>query len=248
MDVFKESPIHINYILLAMMTRPNNRSNFYTPARTRDIYSTTRMLDSTTYETLGDAVYDVLFYNYVWSRGIPIDIYLAGRSKSNITMSRLMERSPMYKYVRMTQKYLLCKSVADVFESSIGVIYDHLISNDQDISLLYTWMRKVFDIDTVFYNLVYRRTTPSGSTIRRSPRIDILHLYRSAIQKLASVYYLFLKNKYNPKACTIIHDLYLPYVDIVDARVISSLDYVIGSNDPLAYIPKIQDDISILFN
>ena len=208
----------------------------------------TGMKDSDTYESLGDAVYDVLFLHYMWSRNLPLDIYLLGRCKSNITFSRLVEKSPIYHLVCKTQKERSLKSVADVFESLIGMVYDHLVSSECTTvtDTLFDWMDKVFGISNVFYNLVYKRTTPSGSVIFESEPIDLLYSYRLSIQKLMSVYYIFVRCRHNPTAPTIIHSLYDPHRHAFDMRLRESVDYAIASDDVLRYAMVVSGDAKIL--
>lgn len=245
-----ETPIGIEKILLCLMTRPPNRTSVFTPQREREIYLRTGMRDSDIYETLGDAVYDIMFLTYTWKNNIHLDMSLLCRSKSNITMSRLCERSSLFPYVRMTQKVRTCKSTADVFEATVGMIFDHLVSNNYpDITgSLFLWMNKVFKINKIFHDLVYNRLTPSGVVIRASPQIDLLYYYRLSIQKLLCVYYLFLVHRHQPRASTIIHNLYVPHRDNIDGRIRETIDFVIGSDDPLLYIAQLQSDSKVLFS
>lgn len=243
--------IPIEKALLCMMS-DGNMSMFFTPSRINHIRSNTRMFDMNTYEILGDAVYEVILMKYIWDRKIDLDLYLLGRCKSNITMSRTVEVSPLYRYVKMTQRRTTCKSVADVFESTIGMIYDHIISTctgSEDIThLIYTWMDNVYNIDKVIDDMVRKRVTPSGSIIYIGEKVDILHYYRLSIQKLACTYHIFNRHRYSHRCSTTIHHLYDRYRDVIYLPIRSSLDYTIGSCDPLKYILYIQNDITSMMS
>jgi hypothetical protein len=217
-----------------MLPKENYNKNFFTKERIIKIRKDTGMDTYDAYEILGDAVYDVIFYNYMWRRRVPLDIYLLGRSKSNITMSCIMMKSEIQKWIRVVRTDRGPKASADTLESLIGMAFSHLVDSGHEVTeTLETWMTEVFDIGGILDALVSRRTTPSGSYILPSKEVDILPLYKLSIQKLVMVYYLFLRYKHRSRASYMIHQIYDPYREKMMESLNADIDNILDNDDIL---------------
>lgn len=221
-------------LLLCFLGKSDNNERFFTKERVDKIRLDTGMQTCDTYEILGDAVYDVLFYSYVWRRRIPLDLYLLGRSKSNISMSCIVKHSDIYKYLNILREGRDAKTAADTFEALLGVVFEHMIEERGEVSeTVEAWMTEVFDIGGVFDRLVTDRITPNGAYIRSSNEVKIIPLYKLAIQKLVITYFLFNKYKYEQNAPYIIHNIYHPYRDEPLISLEKDISRIMNSDDVL---------------
>jgi hypothetical protein len=240
------SDISDSEILLCFMGIDAGSRPFFNNNRVKEIQMDTGMRDYNTYEILGDAVYDVIFYNYVWRRKIPLDLYLMGRSKSNISMSCILMDSEIYPFIGILRKGRDEKTIADTFEALLGLVYSHLQEKKVDISeVTETWLIEVFDIGGVFYRLTHNRETPNGSYILPSEEVDVRYLYRLAIQKLIVINFLFHKYRYAERSSKKIHDIYDPYRGVLLIGIDTDIDKILDSDDILRDIEILSRNMNL---
>lgn len=197
------------------------------------------------YAMVGDAVYEVLLYLWIRMSGEDVDLNLVNKSKSNVSMSCIMKRSTI-SYLAENEK----KGDGDLFEALIGVVYTHLsdCGNEDITSSLFYWLNKVFFIDEVFSDMIYRGIDPCGVPQDRSTKsLDIPSNLQSSIMKLAAIYSGF--NIYcHEKKCRVYIDRHKNYLWGVKMRACSSylpnilLD-IMYAEDPLGSVSDLATNI-----
>lgn len=201
-----------------------------------------------TYAMVGDAVYEILFYLWIHMVNEDVDTNIVNEGKSNRSMSCIMERSTIY-YLSGNKK----KGDGDLMEAFIGVVFIHLSDCDnKDItSTMFYWMNKVFSIDKIFSDIVYKGIDPCGVSHDRRKSTNIHSSLCSSIMKLATVYSGF--NIYcDEKRCRSYIDrhnyLWSKKMKSCSSSICSMISPIIEEDDPLGRVCDLSMNIESMCN